>query len=86
MKRMAQVDANGIVVNIIVASDDWNVEGFVEYTDNNPAYIGGTYTNGKFIPPKPTPDAVLDEATCQWIVPAIELSLGADSSESGDSI
>lgn len=51
MKRMAQVDANGIVVNIIVTGDDWNVEGFVEYTDNNPAYIGGTYTNGKFIVP-----------------------------------
>lgn len=29
-----------------------------------------------FIPPKPTPDAVLDEATCQWIVPD---SIGADS-------
>ncbi len=45
---MAQVDANGIVINIIVASDDWNVEGFVEYTDDNPAYIGGTYANGMF--------------------------------------
>ena len=76
MKRMAQVDANGIVVNIIVAGDDWNVENFIEYTDDNPAYIGGTYANGKFIPPKPTPDAVLDEATCQWIVPD---SIGADS-------
>lgn len=39
-----------------------------------------------FISPKPSDDAVLDEATCQWIVPAIELGLGADSSESGDSI
>ena len=81
MKRMAQVDANGIVVNIIVAGEDWNVEGFVEYTDDNPAYIGGMYANGKFIPPKPTPDAVLDEATCQWIVPEFVAadSVGADS-------
>lgn len=86
MKRMAQVDANGIVVNIIVANDDWNVEGFVEYTDDNPAYIGGIYANGRFIAPRPSDDATLDEATCQWIVPAIALSLGADSSESGDSI
>lgn len=78
MKRMAQIDANGIVINIIVANDDWNVEGFVEYTDDKPAYIGGTYTNGKFIPPKPTPDAVLDEATCQWIAPVVD-SVGADS-------
>lgn len=39
-----------------------------------------------FISPRPSADATLDEATCQWIVPAIELSLGADSSESGDSI
>jgi hypothetical protein len=83
MKRMAQVDANGIVVNIIVAGDDWNVEGFVEYTENNPAYIGGTYANGKFISPQPTPDAVLDEATCQWIVPVADVvaadSIGADT-------
>lgn len=86
MRQMAQIDANGIVINIIVAGDDWNVEGFVEYTDNNPAYIGGSYANGRFIPPKPTDDAVLDEVTGTWIVPAIELSLGADSSESGDSI
>lgn len=68
MKRMAQVDANGIVVNIIVAGDDWNVEGFVEYTDNNPAYIGGSYANGRFIAPRPSNDAVLDEETGMWIM------------------
>jgi hypothetical protein len=81
MKTMAQIDNEGIVINITIANDDWSAEGFVEYTDNNPAYIGGTYANGKFIPPKPTPDAVLDEATCQWIVPdSISAdSVGADS-------
>jgi hypothetical protein len=81
MRKMAQLDANGIVTNIIVAGDDWDVEGFVEYTDDNPAYIGGTYTNGRFIPPKPSDDAVLDEETGQWIAPAVESgdSLGADS-------
>jgi len=31
-----------------------------------------------FIAPKPTPDAVLDEATCQWIMPVAD-SIGADS-------
>lgn len=80
---MAQVDANGIVVNIIVAGEDWNVEGFVEYTDDKPASIGYTYDPQRdaFIPPKPTPDAVLDEATCQWIVPSMTSadSVGADS-------
>ena len=44
----------------------------------NYAGIGYTYdpVRDAFIPPKPTPDAVLDEATCQWIVPD---SIGADS-------
>jgi len=88
MRQMAQVDANGIVINVIVAGDDWNVQGFIEYTDEKPAGIGYTYDAARdaFIPPKPSDDATLDEATCQWIVPAIELNLGADSSESGDSI
>jgi hypothetical protein len=69
MKRMAQVDANGIVTNIIIANDDWNVEGFVEYTDENPACIGGTYENGKFIPPKRFASWILNEKTYQWEAP-----------------
>ena len=46
----------------------------------NYAGIGYTYdpVRDAFIPPKPTPDAVLDEATCQWIVPVAD-SIGADS-------
>ena len=80
MRQMAQVDSNGLVVNVIVAGEDWNVEGFVEYTDDKPAGIGYTYDPQRdaFIPPKPTPDAVLDETTCQWIVPVVD-SIGADS-------
>lgn len=44
----------------------------------NFAGIGYIYdpVRDAFIPPKPSDDAVLDEATCQWIVPAVE---GADS-------
>ena len=44
----------------------------------NYAGIGYTYdaTRDAFIPPKPSADATLDEATCQWVVPA---SPGADS-------
>ena len=49
----------------------------------NFAGIGYTYDfqRDAFISPKPTPDAVLDEATCQWIVPMsiIADSTGADS-------
>ena len=43
----------------------------------NYAGLGYTYDAARdaFIPPKPSDDATLDEATCQWIVP----SLGADS-------
>lgn len=46
----------------------------------NYAGIGYTYdpVRDAFIPPQPTPDAVLDEATCQWIVPVVD-SIGADS-------
>ena len=71
MRQMAQIDANGIVVNIIVAGDDWNVEGFVEYNDANPAFIGGTYDPDRdaFIPPKPYPSWVLNEDTCLWDAP-----------------
>lgn len=74
MKRMAQVDANGIVVNIIVASDDWNVEGFVEYTDDNPAHIGWMYSNGKFF----IPNINLDENLIIKTILSAD-SIGGDS-------
>ena len=48
----------------------------------NYAGIGYTYdpVRDAFIPPKPSDDAVLDEATCQWIVPSMTVdSVGADS-------
>ncbi|NBW17254.1 MAG: hypothetical protein EBR82_55675 [Caulobacteraceae bacterium] len=47
----------------------------------NYAGIGYTYdpVRDAFIPPKPTDDAVLDEATCQWIVTAADSIAGADS-------
>lgn len=38
----------------------------------NYAGIGYTYDEARdaFIPPKPSDDAVLDETTCLWVVPA----------------
>ena len=46
-------------------------------------YAGMGYTfdavRDAFIPPKPSDDAVLDEATCQWIVTVAADSIGADT-------
>jgi hypothetical protein len=63
----------------------YNTHGGVHTAGGTPfrknyAGIGYTYDSARdaFIPPKPTPDAVLDEETCQWIVPAAD-SVGADS-------
>lgn len=66
----------------------WKQTSYNGRIRKNYAGIGYTFDAAcdAFIPPKPSADATLDETTCQWIVPAIELSLGADSSESGDSI
>ena len=45
----------------------------------NYAGLGYTYDSVRdaFIPPRPSDDATLDEATCQWIVP--QQSIGADT-------
>lgn len=47
----------------------------------NYAGLGYTYDAARdaFIPPKPSADATLDEATCLWIVPGAEIILPADS-------
>jgi hypothetical protein len=60
---------------------DWFIENLggtwvkTSYNSNirkNYAGIGYTYDEDRdaFIPPKPSEDAVLDEETCQWIVPS----------------
>lgn len=46
---------NDIVVNCIIADDQAMADLFgqaVEYTDENPAYIGGTYDGTTFNPVK----------------------------------
>mgnify|MGYP003337429761 CR=1 FL=1 len=57
----------------------WKQTSYNANFRKNYAGIGYTYDPQRdaFVPPKPTPDAVLDEATCQWIVPSD--SVGADS-------
>lgn len=71
MTTFAQLDESNVVTNIVAADADWIAlqDGvWVEYTEENPAYIGGTHdsTNG-FIPPKPDGDWIWDQSTMNWI-------------------
>lgn len=52
----------------------------------NFATRGSTYDSGRdaFIPPKPHPDATLDEQTCLWVLPPeviIDSTISADLTE-----
>jgi hypothetical protein len=53
MKYYALLNNANVVLNIIVANNDWDSTGYVEYTNSNPAYIGGDYVNGYFYAPQP---------------------------------
>ena len=55
----------------------WKQTSYNGNMRKNYAGIGYTFDAARdaFIPPRPSDDATLDEATCQWIVP----SIGADS-------
>jgi hypothetical protein len=57
----------------------WKQTSYNANFRKNYAGIGYTFDAARdaFIPPKPSDDATLDEATCQWIVP--QQSIGADS-------
>jgi hypothetical protein len=62
----------------------WKQTSFSGRIRKNYANRGFIYdpVRDAFIAPQPTPDAVLDEETCQWIVPVINAvadSIGADS-------
>lgn len=50
----------------------WKQTSYNKRIRKNYAGIGFVYDpiRDAFIPPKPTPDATLDEETCQWIFPA----------------
>jgi hypothetical protein len=77
-------DASGVEKEYIGAAfcerllgGTWKQTSYNGNFRKNYAGLGYTYDAARdaFIPPKPSEDATLDEATCQWIVP----SLGADS-------
>lgn len=97
LENYVLLDENGIEqeqkgIDFLVAWSggypNWKQTSYNGSFRKNYAGIGYFYDSIRdaFISPKPNEDAAFDESTCRWIVPAIELSLGANSSESGDSI
>lgn len=61
---------NGIVTNIVIADVEWadaQTDTVIEYTESNPAYIGGEYVNGLFYSPQPFPSWV--KVAGQWQAP-----------------
>ena len=79
-------DANGVEKEYIGAAfcerllgGTWKQTSYNGNFRKNYAGLGYTYDAARdaFIPPKPSDDATLDEATCQWVVP--QQSIGADS-------
>ena len=87
MAHAAELDANNIVLRVIVVSNDlepqvaewceqtyggyWKQTSYNGNFRKNFAGIGYSYNADldAFIPPKPYPSWVLDEATCQWQAP-----------------
>lgn len=66
MKNLAIVE-NGIVTNVLLADDDFIIENAIEYTDANPAYIGGIYDGQYFYYLQPYPSWTADKGV--WIPP-----------------
>lgn len=65
---------------------DSNTPSGLPHLRFNFAGIGFTYDSARdaFIPPKPHPDATLDEATCLWVIPPeaiIDDTIPADLTE-----
>ncbi len=69
IKNMAILDDNNRVLNIVVRNEQTvDTDNLVSYTRENPAYIGGDYSNGVFYPPKPFPSWSRDGAG-SWVAP-----------------
>jgi hypothetical protein len=67
IKKYALLNKNNLVINISIADDSWDSTGWVEYTDNNPAFINGDYVNGYFYPAQPYSSWTRNQG--QWIAP-----------------
>lgn len=68
MKKFAKLDEKNHVTNISVADESWDSTGWIEYTDENPAYIGGDYFNGYFYSEQPYPSWTRD-GHGDWVAP-----------------
>lgn len=68
MKSFALLDSDNKVINISLADDSWSADGWIEYEESNPAFIGGDYVNGYFYPPQPFPSWLRDGAG-SWNAP-----------------
>jgi len=71
MKTFALLDENNLVVNVIIADDNFinslpDKDSYVELTDGG---IGWSYNGNNFIPPQPYPSWVLNETTRRWEAP-----------------
>ena len=66
MKNLAIVEA-GIVTNIILCEDNFEIENSIQYEELNPAQIGGIYENGYFYPPQPYCSWTANKG--KWICP-----------------
>lgn len=72
MKTYARMNGN-VVANIEIADDNWvasqpNPSIFIEYTESNPASVGGAYVDGYFYIPQPFPSWSRD-GQGNWIAP-----------------
>jgi hypothetical protein len=67
MKNFALLDQNNMVINISVGDESWDSSGWVEYSEENPAVIGGDYVGGFFYPQQPFPSWTRNQG--QWICP-----------------
>lgn len=67
MKNYAEVK-DGKVSNIIVSSDSFTQDGFIEYTDENPAFIHGDYFENVFYPQQPYSSWTRD-GKGNWLAP-----------------
>lgn len=65
MRNYALVNENNIVLNICIADSNWDSTGWIEYTNTNPAYIGGDYVDGYFYAPQPYPSWTRDNGHWQ---------------------
>ena len=79
MKKYAYINGQTIlnIVNAETQPEPAEIGIFVEYTDINPAVIGGTYDeeNNAFIAPKPFDSWILDE-NYNWSAPVAKPETG----------